>query len=122
MKKVLIGLSIVLLACAASVSAQPLTRMVFFNLKHEAGSPEAKVFLKKALVLKDIPSLSGFQIRQVEGKQFDFDYVIELDFEDVSRVQDYVDHQIHRDFLKEEWPSNVSGGMLIDLREIMPPE
>lgn len=113
-------ISILLLSIMASLCAQSVSRMVFFNLKHEAGSPEAVAFFQKASVLKDIPALSGFQILQVEGKQFDYDYVIQLDFEDHEKIQGYMDHQIHKDFLNEEWKSNVSGGMLIDLSELPP--
>ena len=121
MNKMLFSLT-VLLAFTANLWAQPITRMVFFNLKHETGSQEAKAFFKNALVLKEIPSLSGFEILKVEGKQFDYDYVIQLVFEDQQGVEDYVNHQIHNDFLEKEWKSNVSGGMLIDLLDILPLE
>lgn len=120
MNKKLFSLTVLLLVCTATLWAQPFTRMVFFNLKHEAGSPEAEAFFNNALVLKEIPSLSGFEILKVEGKQFDYDYVIRLVFEDQQGVEDYVNHQIHNDFLEKEWKSNVSGGMLIDLKDLKP--
>ena len=96
MIKKLVSLTVLLLVCAATLWAEPVTRMVFFNLKHEAGSPEAEAFFKNALVLKEVPSLSDFKILKVEGKQFDFDY------------------------LEEEWKPNVTGGMLIDLLDLLP--
>lgn len=119
MYKKLFSLTILLLVCTAALWAEPVTRMVFFNLKHEAGSPEAETFFKNALVLKEIPSLTGFEILKVEGKQFDFDYVIRLVFKDQQGVEDYVNHQIHNDFLEKYWKSNVSEGMLIDLKDIL---
>jgi hypothetical protein len=94
--------------------------MVFFNLKHEAGSQEAEAFFKNALVLKEVPSLSDFKILKVEGKQFDFDYVIQLVFENQQGVEDYVNHQVHIDYLQREWKPNVTGGMLIDLLDLGP--
>jgi hypothetical protein len=120
MNKKLFSLTVLLLVCAATLWAEPVTRMVFFNLKHEAGSPEAEAFFKNALVLKEVPSLSDFEILKVEGKQFDFDYVIRLVFEDQQGVEDYVNHQIHIDYLEEEWKPNVTGGMLIDLLDLLP--
>ena len=122
MYKKLFSLTILLLVCTAALWAEPVTRMVFFNLKHEAGSPEAETFFKNALVLKEIPSLTGFEILKVEGKQFDFDYVIRLVFENQQGVEDYVNHQIHIDYLEEEWKPNVTGGMLIDLLDLLPEE
>ena len=122
MNKKLILFSILLLVCTAALKAEPITRMVFFNLKHEAGSPEAEIFFKNALVLKEVPSLSEFEILKVEGQQFDFDYVIRLVFEDQQGVEDYVNHEIHIDYLEKEWKANVTGGMLIDLLDILPIE
>lgn len=119
MNKMLLSLT-VLLACTSTLWAQPVTRMVFFNLKHEAGSKEADAFFKNALVLKEVPSLSDFKILKVEGKEFDFDYVIQLVFEDQQGVEDYVNHQVHIDYLQREWKPNVTGGMLIDLLDLGP--
>ena len=119
MIKKLFSLTILLLVCTAALWAEPITRMVFFNLKHEAGSPEAETFFKNALVLKEVPSLSDFEILKVEGNQFDFDYVIRLVFKDQQGVEDYVNHQIHIDYLEKEWKPNVSGGMLIDLLDVL---
>jgi len=113
-------LTLLMLICTSTLLAQDVTRMVFFNLKHEAGTKEADSFFKNALVLKDVPSVSDFKILRVEGKQFEYDYVIQLKFEDQQGVRDYVNHQIHTDYLENEWKPNTTGGMLIDLLDDLP--
>ena len=104
-----------LILAPVSLSGQSITRLVFFNLNHEAGTPEADTFFEKTMVLGEIPSLSGFAVEKVEGKNFEYDYVVRLEFIDRQGVQEYVDHRIHKDYLEEVWKENVSGGMLIDL-------
>lgn len=102
--------------------SQPITRLVFFNLNHEAGSPEAETFFENTKVLKDVPSLTEFKILKVEGSTFDYDYVIRLVFENEKGVEEYVQHPIHTNYLQDVWKSNVQGGMLIDLLEFLPEE
>ena len=114
----IIILTLVLLFSSASLLSQSITRMVFFNLKHEAGTPEIEAFIKNAHQLSEVPSVLKFEILKVEGKQFDYDYVICLVFNDRQGVEDYVKHAIHVNYLEDEWKPNVSGGMLIDLLDI----
>ena len=99
---------------------EPITRLVFFNLKHEAGTPEANAFFKKSMVLGEVPSVKEVTILKVEGKAAEFDYVVRLVFEDEDGVDVYVKHRIHTDYLEEVWKHNVSGGKLIDLVEFLP--
>jgi len=113
-KIVLITVLFLILA-PVSLQGQSITRLVFFNLKHEAGTPEADSFFEKTMVLGEIPSLSGFAVEKVEGRDFEYEYVVRLEFRDRDGVQEYVDHRIHKDYLAEVWKENVSGGMLIDL-------
>ena len=115
MKTKLIFLTVLLLISTTIICGQNITRLVFFNLKHEAGTPEATVFFDKTQILGEVPSVSHFGVLRVEGKAFDYDYVIRLGFQDEEGVDVYVRHSIHRDYLDEVWKSNVTGGMLIDL-------
>jgi hypothetical protein len=113
---------ILLFVFSSTLSAQSITRLVFFNLKHEAGMPEADSFFEKSWVLKEVPSVKEFDILKVEGKMAEFDYVIRLVFADEDGVQAYVDHSIHTNYLKEVWVPNVSKGKLIDLVTFLPEE
>jgi hypothetical protein len=115
MKTKLKLLAFLLLISTTTLWGQNITRLVFFNLKHEAGTPEAVSFFEKTQILGEVPSVSNFGVLRVEGKSFDYDYVIRLGFEDEEGVDVYVKHSIHTDYLAEVWKSNVSGGMLIDL-------
>ena len=118
MKTRLIFLTVLLLISTTLICGQNITRLVFFNLKHEAGTPEAAVFFEKTRILGEVPSVSHFGILRVEGKAFDYDYAIRLGFEDKEGVDVYVKHSIHTDYLQEVWKSNVTGGMLIDLIDL----
>lgn len=94
--------------------------MVFFDLKHEAGTPEADSFFEKSTVLKEIPSVQEFSILKVEGNMAEYDYVVRLVFEDEIGVEAYVKHPIHTRYLDEVWRPNASKGKLIDLVEFLP--
>ncbi len=118
MKTKLIFLTFFLLITTAIVHGQNITRLVFFNMKHEADTPEASVFFEKSQILAEVPSVSHFAILRVEGREFDYDYVIRLGFEDKEGVDVYVRHSIHTDYLQEVWKSSVTGGMMIDLIDL----
>ncbi len=111
---------ILLLSMTTTVWSQPITRLVFFNLEHEAGTPEADAFFEKTLVLKEVPSVAGFKILKVEGNMAEYDYVIRLVFKDEEGVEAYVQHPIHNNYLQDVWKDNVTGGKLIDLLEFLP--
>jgi hypothetical protein len=115
-----ISILILFLLASSTLRSQPIIRLVFFDLKHEAGTPEAVSFFEKSMVLKEVPSVKEFSILKVEGNMAEFDYVVRLVFEDEDGVQAYVDHSIHTDYLDEVWRPNVSNGKLIDLMEFLP--
>ena len=113
---------ILLLLLSCPLWSQPITRLVFFNLSLEAGTPEADSFFEKSMVLKEVPSVKEFKILKVEGNMAEYDYVVRLVFEDYDGVEEYVKHRIHTDYLDEVWKPNVSKGKLIDLVEFLPEE
>jgi hypothetical protein len=110
---------IVLLLSSSALWSQSITRLVFFNLNHAAGTPEADSFFQKSMVLGEVPSVKEFKILKVEGNAAEYDYVIRLVFANEDGVEQYVKHRIHTDYLEEVWKSNVSGGKLIDLVEFL---
>jgi hypothetical protein len=61
-----------------TAESQPVVRMLFFNLKYEVDSPEAKTFIEGTGVLKDIPAVTEFEVFKVRSKQFNYDYAIRI--------------------------------------------
>ena len=60
-----ISFMILLFAFFSTLSGQSITRLVFFNLKHEAGTPEADSFFEKSWVLKEVPSVKEFGMLKI---------------------------------------------------------
>jgi hypothetical protein len=111
---------ILLLISSSPLLSQPITRLVLFNLNHEAGTPEAESFFERSIILGEVPSVKEFKILKVEGNMAEYDYVIRLVFEDEDGVEEYIKHRIHTGYLDEVWKPNVSKGKLIDLVEFLP--
>lgn len=103
-----------------SIQSQGLNRIIFFNLIPEEGSPEAETFFKATLSLGEISALKDFQLLKVKSENSEYEYFINLVFEDQNKVEDYVKDPRHTNFLKEFWKSNVSDAKLIDLIEFLP--
>ncbi len=115
MKKTLIIAGILLSFSLITTASQPVVRMLFFNLKYEVDSPEARTFLEGTDVLRDIPAVVEFDVLKVRSNKFNYDYAIRIVFKDEDGVDQYVKHPIHNDYVENEWKPNVTEGLLIDL-------
>ena len=121
MKYKLTSLILLLFVSMAGLQSQSITRMLYFNLKYEAGTPEADAFLKGVSQLEEIPSLVELKLQQVRSNKMEYDYAISLVFKDEAGVMEYVAHPIHKTYLEEEWKPNVEGAILVDLLDFPSP-
>ena len=110
-------LAAVLFACVSLSCAEAVTRLLYFSLNHEVGSPEEKVFFERMKVLKDIPVVKEFELLKVRTNKMDYDYCLRLVFENQDGADTYSNHPIHNKYVKDEWKPNVAQGMLVDLLE-----
>ncbi|WFE73356.1 Dabb family protein [Roseinatronobacter sp. S2] len=87
---------------------------VAFTLRHSAGSEAELAFMKKALVLAEIPGVKKFeQLRQVSPK-CSFAFGFSMEFDDQSAYDAYNRHPTHTEFVKEFWQSEVTAFQEID--------
>lgn len=87
---------------------------VAFTLRHAAGSPAEKSFLKDAMVLAAIPGVRQFeQLRQTSPKT-DYAFGFSMEFDDQSAYSAYNDHPDHVAFVRDRWVPEVAAFMEID--------
>ena len=115
-------LSVLVFISFINLRSQSITRMLFFNLKYEAGTPDADAFLEGVSRLEEIPSLVELKLQKVQSNKMEYAYAISLVFKDEEGVKEYVAHPIHKTYLEEEWKPNVEGAILVDLLDFPSPE
>lgn len=113
-----IALLVILFSCVSLTYAETVTRLLYFSLKHDAGSHEEKVFFERMKVLKEISVVKEFTLLKVRTGKMDYDYCLRLVFDDQSGADAYSNHPIHNQYVKDEWKPNVAKGMLVDLLEL----
>lgn len=87
---------------------------VVFSLKHAAGSPEEKAFLRDALVLTEIPGVERFErLKQVSQKN-DYAFGFSMEFADQAAYDAYNIHPKHVAFVSERWVPEVERFLEID--------
>ncbi|MFD0675674.1 MULTISPECIES: Dabb family protein [unclassified Paenibacillus] len=99
------------------MSGQAIKHMVIFNLKHEVGTREAKLFLQESqAILAAIPQVQQFEVfRQVSGKN-DYDFGFSMVFADSAAYSAYNIHPVHVDYVKNRWEKEVTRFLEIDLQ------
>ena len=116
--KRLIAFITMMLIVASMSHGQAVTRLLYFSLKHDEGSQEAKVFFENVNILKQIPVVKGFELSKVRSKKMEFDYCLRLVFEDQAGADAYSNHPIHNQYVKDEWIPNVAQGLMVDHIEL----
>ena len=113
MKRLIALITTMFVICTLS-QGQAVTRLLYFSLKHEAGSQESNLFFENINILKKIPVVKGFELSKVRSKKLEFDYCLRLVFDDQAGADAYSNHQIHNQYVKDEWIPNVAQGLLVD--------
>lgn len=82
---------------------------VQFNLKWDANSPEAEMFLKDGKrILSTLPSVQNFEaLRQVSAKN-NYKFYFTMVFENQEAYDAYNNHPDHVKFVKERWETEVT--------------
>ncbi|WP_219835229.1 Dabb family protein [Paenibacillus sp. R14(2021)] len=92
-----------------------IQHMVIFNLKHEAGSPEAEKFLQDgSRLLTSIPVVKSFKVFKQVSPKNDYDYGFSMIFSSQADYETYNAHPVHVDFVENRWIPEVSRFLEID--------
>lgn len=100
------------------MEAGNIQHMVIFDLKHAAGSEEAKKFLSDGeRLLTSIPVVKQFgAFKQVSAKN-DYEYGFSMVFDNQADYETYNAHPVHVDFVENRWVPEVSRFLEIDFQK-----
>ncbi|HLU93270.1 MAG TPA: Dabb family protein [Membranihabitans sp.] len=91
-----------------------ITHTVYFKLKHEKGSEEEQMFIRKALDLGAISTVHNLRcVREVSPKN-NFDFGLIMQFADQAGYDTYNNHPDHQAFVENVWKKEVSEFMEVD--------
>jgi Stress responsive A/B Barrel Domain len=87
---------------------------VFFRLRWPPGSAEESAFFEAARRLASLPGVQHFErLRQVSVKN-PFSFGFSMQFSDQRAYDDYNDHPLHQEFVRDYWVSQVADFMEVD--------
>jgi hypothetical protein len=91
-----------------------IRHMVFFRLKHPAGSTGEAEFFTAAGMLATIPGVERFErLRQVSRKN-GYDFGFSMEFKDQAAYDSYNEHPEHVRFVQERWVPEVAAFLEVD--------
>ncbi len=92
---------------------------VIFNLKHEKGSREEKLFFEKSRnVLENTPYAKDFKVFFEVSKKNDYDYGFSMTFDSEEEYDLYsFEYEPHREYVNAVWLKEVTDFFEIDLVE-----
>ena len=96
-----------------------IRHMVIFGLKYDCDAIETDKFLKDAQeILSSIPGVEKFKVlRQVSIKN-DYSYGFSMKFVNQEAFDEYSQHPLHVDFVKQRWETEVTKFLEIDFEDI----
>jgi len=81
---------------------------VIFDLKHPAGSPEARKFMEDGrTILTSISVVRHFQAYRQCSPKNDFQYGFLMTFANQDDFDSYSNHPVHNKFVAERWENEV---------------
>ena len=82
---------------------------VIFDLKHPAGSPEARKFMEDGqTILTSIAGVRNFQAYRQCSPKNDFQYGFLMTFANQTDFDTYSNHPVHNKFVEERWETEVT--------------
>ncbi len=119
----LIASLLLIFACALGAQAEsaPICRQILFKLDLPKDSPEEKVFIEQTSALAALPTVKAFiWLNLAEGKkdkEKEFTHGLRIVFADDAAMKSYVQHQQHRQYIKEVWSPLVKKMQMVDYTE-----
>ena len=87
---------------------------VTFRLKHAAGSPAERDFLKAACELAAISGVQRFECLRQISKKNAFTFGLSMEFADEAAYAGYSDHPEHSAFVQNRWIPEVAEFLELD--------
>lgn len=105
----------VMVQCVAPQTKDDMiTHTVYFKLKHDKGSEEEQLFIRKALDLGGISTVHNLRcVKEVSPKN-NFDYGLIMQFDDQAAYDTYNNHPDHQAFVENVWKKEVLEFMEVD--------
>ncbi len=91
-----------------------IRHLVFFRLKHAAGSPAERAFLAAAQALEALPGVEKFELLHQVGRKNAFTLGLAMEFADADAYARYNAHPEHVRFVQERWLPEVAEFLEID--------
>ena len=92
-----------------------IKHMVLFNLKSELSKEQVNVFFNQSLsILTKIDGVNNFISFDQISKKNDFKYGFSMEFDSQDSYDYYSNHQMHTDYVKNIWLTNVDTFLEID--------
>jgi len=124
---VLLG-GIFLLSCPAVLSQREesapdrevtIIHTVMFSLKSAPDSQVTAEFLRDGKrILTSIPGVLNFEVRRQVSRKNPYQFGFSMHFADREAFEEYLNHPLHQEFVRERWDKEVSGFLEADYTAI----
>ncbi|EAZ81715.1 Dabb family protein [Algoriphagus machipongonensis] len=94
-----------------------ITHSLFFRLKYPIGSPEEHTFFNALAKLSTISGVENFTILKQISQKNEFDYGLNIEFENQEAFQTFHQNPHHALFFKIYWPDFVEDCMELDFEK-----
>jgi stress responsive alpha/beta barrel protein len=87
---------------------------VFFKFKSSVDSDAAQNFFIAAKKLAAIPGVQNFEILRQISKKNNYEFGLSMEFANADLYQQYNNHPMHVQFIKDYWMSHIEDFLEID--------